>query len=159
MPVMPTTAVSVIVQEPDFDVAALQASLLAGQHSEGAIATFTGYVRQQNDQREVNSLYIEHYPGMTEKSIEAIAADAANRWPLQAIGVVHRVGELAPGDQIVWVGVSSAHRDAALAGVEFIMDYLKTRAPFWKKEQGEGTHRWVASRSSDHARAQRWHRD
>ena len=101
-------------------------------------------------------LELEHYPGMTEKSITAIMSEAAGRWPLLAAGVVHRVGDLVPGDRIVWVGVSSAHRGAAFSACEFIMDYLKTGAPFWKKEVGpEGEH-WVAARASDDERAERW---
>lgn len=147
---------SVAIQEEDFDIAALQSSLLGKSHGEGAIATFTGYVRQQNDQLDVQSLYLEHYPGMTQRSIEAIMREAAQRWPLLSLATVHRVGELHPGDQIVWVGVSSAHREAAFAATEFIMDYLKTRAPFWKKEGGADGERWVESRDSDHDRAKRW---
>lgn len=147
---------NVIVQEQDFDVASLQSSLLGGEQAEGAVATFTGYVRRENDKQEVATLTIEHYPGMTQRSIEAILSEAAQRWPMHACTVVHRIGELAPGDQIVWVGVSSAHREAAFAATEFVMDYLKTRAPFWKKEGGSGGERWVHSRDSDHQRADRW---
>lgn len=147
---------SVSVQHEDFDIATLQRGLLSGEGVEGAIATFTGYVRKQNDERVIETLYLEHYPGMTEASITAIVREAGERWPLLSVAVVHRVGELQPGDQIVWVGVSSAHREAAFSATEFIMDYLKTRAPFWKKEGGaEGGH-WVQSRGSDYERARRW---
>jgi molybdopterin synthase catalytic subunit len=99
---------------------------------------------------------LEHYPGMTEKSIAAILQEASERWPLLAAAVVHRVGKLQPGDQIVWVGVSSAHREAAFSACEFIMDYLKTRAPFWKRECGTEGARWVDARDSDEGRAERW---
>ncbi len=144
------------IQEADFDLRVLQASLLQGRAEEGGVATFTGYVRVNNDDRGVQSLYLEHYPGMTERSILAILEESAERWPLFAARVVHRVGRLQPGEQIVWVGASSAHREAAFAACEFIMDYLKTRAPFWKKEQGPQGEHWVDARESDETRAQRW---
>lgn len=147
---------AVCVQEADFDPGALQAALLAGGADEGAVATFTGYVRRSNEGDAVASMRLEHYPGMTEKSIGAIMAEAAQRWPLLAASVVHRVGLLAPGDRIVWVGVSSAHRAAAFSACEFIMDYLKTGAPFWKKEVGPAGERWVSARASDDERAGRW---
>ena len=144
------------MQEDDFDGGRLQAELLRGECEEGGSVTFTGYVRAENRQRSVQTLELEHYPGMTEKSIRAILDEAAQRWPLYAAIAVHRVGRLAPGDQIVWVGASSAHREAAFAACEFVMDYLKTRAPFWKKELGpEGEH-WVEARASDDTRADRW---
>jgi molybdopterin synthase catalytic subunit len=152
-------ALSVSVQEADFDVARLQASLLAGAHEEGAVATFTGYVRRANEQRQVYTLELEHYPGMTEGSITQIVRQAAERWPLLAASVVHRVGKLSVGDQIVWVGVASAHREAALCACEFIMDYLKTRAPFWKKELGPDGEHWVSARQHDSSRAARWQED
>jgi len=152
-------AMTVSVQEADFDVAELQAALLAGAQQEGAVATFTGYVRKANEQRHVHTMELEHYPGMTERSISEILELAAGRWPLCAASVVHRVGKLRAGDQIVWVGVSSEHREAAFSACEFIMDYLKTRAPFWKKELGpEGDH-WVSSREKDVNRATRWAED
>lgn len=150
-------AFSVTVQPDDFDVAALQRALLGGEACEGAVAAFTGYVRTDNAERQVSSMELEHYPGMTEKSIAEILQQAAGRWPLYAAHVLHRVGKLAPGEQIVWVGVSSKHREAAFSACEFIMDYLKTRAPFWKKElDGEGRGHWVDARDSDDHRAQRW---
>ncbi len=144
------------VQTEDFDPGELQASLLAGQQEEGAVATFTGYVRQTNDERAVEGMYLEHYPGMTEKTIAATLKEAAGRWAVGAALVVHRVGHLAPGDHIVWVGVSSAHRGDAFAACEFIMDFLKMRAPFWKKETGAQGEHWVGARESDKQRAERW---
>ncbi len=147
---------SVRVQVEDFDPGALQDSLLAGAAGEGAVATFTGYVRRSNEGENIASMRLEHYPGMTEKSIAGIMAEAAGRWPLLAAAVVHRVGLLVPGERIVWVGVSSAHREAAFSACEFVMDYLKTSAPFWKKEVGPGGERWVSARASDDARAGRW---
>jgi len=151
--------ITVAVQEADFDVAHLQTALLSGSSQEGAVATFTGYVRRANEQRQIGTLELEHYPGMTEASIRQIIERAAERWPVMAATVVHRVGKLAPGEQIVWVGVASAHRDAAFSACEFIMDFLKTRAPFWKKEQGPDGEHWVSARAHDDNRAARWHRD
>jgi molybdopterin synthase catalytic subunit len=153
------TRIQVSVQAGDFDVASLQGSLLSGQSEEGAVATFTGYVRRANEQRAVETLVLEHYPGMTEASIREIIRQAGSRWPLLAASVVHRVGALRAGEQIVWVGVSSAHREAAFSACEFIMDYLKTRAPFWKQEHGPGGAHWVAARSADDNRAARWQTD
>jgi molybdopterin synthase catalytic subunit len=153
------TAIRVSVQEADFDVARLQTALLAGVHEEGAVASFTGYVRRANDQRTVYTLELEHYPGMTEGSIRHIIEQSAERWPLLAAAVVHRVGKLSPGDQIVWVGVASTHREAAFSACEFIMDYLKTRAPFWKKERGPKGEYWVSARQHDNSRAARWQED
>lgn len=146
----------VAVQEADFDVSRLQSSLLAGLSEEGAIATFTGYVRSSNENQDIHGMELEHYPGMTENNIRQIMQEAAGRWPLLAASVVHRIGTLAPGAQIVWVGVASAHREAAFAACEFIMDFLKTRAPFWKKEQRPGGEHWVAARAEDEDKAARW---
>ncbi|MEH6590235.1 MAG: molybdopterin synthase catalytic subunit MoaE [Halioglobus sp.] len=147
---------SVCIQQDPFDLFALQQSLLSGEHQEGAVATFTGYVRNNNDDRSVSSLELEHYPGMTEKCIEDILLEAGRRWPISAGIVVHRVGLLAPGDPIVWVGIASGHRGAAFSACEYVMDYLKTRAPFWKKEVGEHGASWVDARESDHAKASSW---
>jgi molybdopterin synthase catalytic subunit len=148
--------ISVSVQEDDFDVAHLQSSLLAGLSEEGAVATFTGYVRCANEERQVNTLELEHYPGMTESSVLQITQQAAARWPVLAASVVHRVGKLSPGEQIVWVGVAAVHREAAFSACEFIMDFLKTRAPFWKKEHGSAGEQWVSARRHDSSRAARW---
>ena len=147
---------AVTVQEADFDPGALQRELLASDCAVGAVATFTGYVRAQNEHDHVHSMELEHYPGMTEKSITEILAQAADRWSLEAAAVVHRVGVLRPGEQIVWVGVASPHRGAAFSACEFIMDYLKTRAPFWKRERGPDGARWVEARTGDDERAARW---
>ena len=147
---------TVSVQADDFDVAQLQSTLLVGGAEEGAVATFTGYVRCANEAREISALELEHYPGMTESSVLQILQQAADRWPVLTASVVHRVGKLVPGDQIVWVGVASTHRAAAFSACEFIMDFLKTRAPFWKKEWSpEGEH-WVSTRQQDNTRAARW---
>lgn len=151
--------VSVNIQTLDFDVAALQRLLLAGSGYEGAVVAFTGYVRCSNEERQVHSLELEHYPGMTEASIARIGQQAAERWPLLGASIVHRIGKLSPGDPIVWVGVSSAHREAAFSACEYIMDYLKTRAPFWKKELGPKGEHWVAARDHDSRRAARWDED
>ena len=151
--------ISINVHEADFDVAGLQRGPLSGLSEEGAVATFTGYVRRANDDRQVSTLELEHYPGMTEQSIKTIIDEAADRWPLLAASVVHRVGRLSPGDQIVWVGVASTHREAAFSACEFIMDYLKTRAPFWKKELGSFGETWVSARQNDACRAARWQDD
>lgn len=127
--------------------------------SAGAIATFVGLVRGVSgdaDAGGLQALHLEHYPGMTERSIEAIVDRAAERWPLLDVVVVHRVGALAPAAQIVYVQVASAHRAAAFAACEFIMDYLKTRAPFWKKEQTGAGARWVDARATDDIAAERW---
>ena len=147
-------ALAVSVQLTDFDVADLQRRLLAGSAEEGAVASFTGYVRGAAG--HLQSMELEHYPGMTERSIRDILERACGRWPLLAASVVHRVGRLAAGEQIVWVGVASAHREAAFSACEFIMDYLKNEAPFWKTEEGpQGTH-WVDARAGDRLRAERW---
>ena len=153
---MPDERFKVIVQQADFDVSSLQHALLQGDHQEGAIASFTGHVRASNARRDLSTMELEHYPGMTENSIRAILDEAAGRWPLLSATVVHRVGSLCPGEQIVWVGVASAHREAAFNACEFVMDYLKTRAPFWKRELGEQGAVWVDARESDVQRAKRW---
>ncbi len=145
----------VSVQTEDFDAGALQRELLAGDTGTGATAVFIGSVRS-DPSSPVSSMLLEHYPGMTERSIQAIVDEARDRWSLNAVRVIHRVGELAPGEQIVYVGVTSAHRGEAFQACEFIMDYLKTRAPFWKKESTPEGQRWVDARSSDDDAALRW---
>ena len=130
---------------------------LSNNPAAGAVVTFTGTVRNMNLGDSVGGLYLEHYPGMTEKALQDIIDEASNRWSLQTARVIHRVGQMHPGNRIVFVGVSSAHRREAFEACEFIMDYLKTRAPFWKKETTtEGGDRWVAERDSDQQAAERW---
>ncbi len=129
---------------------------LAACDEDGAVVTFTGKVRNHNLGDNVAALTLEHYPGMTEKALQEIVDAARERWPLQRVTVIHRVGELFPGDEIVLVGVNSAHRSSAFSAAEFIMDYLKTRAPFWKREATEQGDRWVDARDSDQQAAQRW---
>lgn len=144
------------VQTEDFDAGAEIASLRRGNAKIGAVASFIGVCRDTNDGDAVTSMTLEHYPGMTEKAIEKIVAEAKRRWNIADVLVVHRVGELKPTDQIVLVVVTGAHRGEAFASCEFIMDYLKTRAPFWKKEQTPQRARWVESRASDDEAAGRW---
>lgn len=146
----------VLVCEQDFDVVKLQTSLSAQGGDIGAIASFVGLVRNINEGDPVFEMELEHYPGMTEASIQSIVDEAKQRWQLSAIRVVHRVGKLLPGEQIVYVGVASLHRGESFEACEFIMDYLKTRAPFWKKETLEGEARWVDARDTDQAAAKRW---
>jgi molybdopterin synthase catalytic subunit len=147
---------TVRIQTNDFDVGAEITALRRGNPKIGAVASFVGVVRDVNEGGAVSEMTLEHYPGMTEKSIEEIIAQARGRWQVIDALVIHRVGRLAPTDQIVLVVVSSAHRGDAFAACEFIMDYLKTQAPFWKKEQSAGTTRWVEARATDDIAAQRW---
>ena len=144
------------VQEADFDLSHEVAQLRAGDARVGAVAVFVGTVRDVNASARVGGLTLEHYPGMTEKALEAIVTEAKDRWDVLDALVIHRVGALRPADQIVLVAVTSAHRGDAFAACEFIMDYLKTRAPFWKKEATESGLRWVEARASDDAAAARW---
>lgn len=145
----------VSVQVEDFSLGQEYQRLSEGTAA-GAVVTFIGKVRDMNLGDNVIGLHLEHYPGMTEKSLSAICDEAESRWPLLGVRVIHRVGDLDIGDQIVFVGVSSAHRDAAFDACEFIMDYLKTKAPFWKKERTISEERWIDSRDSDHKAAKRW---
>ena len=149
---------SVSVQEADFDAGAEIATLTAGRDDVGAVASFVGLVRADKsaDAAAVQAMTLEHYPGMTEKALEAIVVEARGRWDIFGVRVIHRVGRLLPGDRIVLVAVASAHRGEAFAACEFIMDYLKTRAPFWKKEETAGGGRWVNARESDDHAAGRW---
>jgi molybdopterin synthase catalytic subunit len=144
------------VQTEDFDAGAEIAALRRADPKVGAVASFIGVVRDVNDGDAVATLTLEHYPGMTEKALEAIVDEARSRWDILDARVVHRVGTLAPLDQIVLVVVTSAHRGEAFAACEFIMDYLKTRAPFWKKEATPAGTRWVEARRSDDEAAARW---
>ena len=143
------------VQQSPFDVGA-EIDRLRRDRGVGAIATFVGTVRDTNDGSSVSRLTLEHYAGMTERALEDIVAEAKRRWRIVDAEVLHRVGEMAPGDAIVLVAVASAHRGDAFAACEFIMDYLKTRAPFWKKERTPEGDRWVDARASDETAAARW---
>jgi molybdopterin synthase catalytic subunit len=147
---------SVRIQENDFDVSSELAALRAGDKRVGAVATFVGVVRDLNDAAQVSTLTLEHYPGMTEKALAQIVDDAKQRWDIYDALVIHRVGPLSPSDQIVLVAVTSAHRGESFAACQFIMDYLKTRAPFWKKEKTPEGERWVEARASDEDAAARW---
>jgi molybdopterin synthase catalytic subunit len=144
------------VQREDFDVGTELAALRSARTDIGALVSFTGLVR---DPGGLTAMELEHYPGMTEKALAAIEADAHARWPLQACLIVHRYGRLAPGEQIMMVATASAHRAAALAAAGFLMDYLKSRAPFWKKEIGRFGASWVAARDADEAALDAWTRD
>ncbi|QIL86173.1 molybdopterin synthase catalytic subunit MoaE [Vibrio sp. HDW18] len=148
----------VAVQSADFSVADEYQALAQGTQA-GAVVTFVGKVRDMNLGDNVLGLHLEHYPGMTEKALLEICDLAQARWPLQRVRVIHRIGDMLSGDQIVFVGVTSAHRNAAFAACEFIMDYLKTRAPFWKKELTTEQSRWIDSRASDQQAVQRWESD
>lgn len=147
---------TVRIQAADFDVSAEIAALRRSNPNVGAVASFIGVVRDVNEGDAVGGMTLEHYPGMTEKAIEEIVAQARSRWKVIDALVIHRIGTLEPTDQIVLVAVTSAHRADAFAACEFIMDYLKTRAPFWKKEQAAGGARWVAARAADDVAAERW---
>ena len=144
------------VQTADFDVGAESAVLRGDNRKIGAIASFVGLVRDTNDGDGVSTLTLEHYPGMTEKALTTIVGQAMARWNVLDCTVIHRVGELKPADQIVLVMVASGHRGEAFEACEFIMDYLKTQAPFWKKEQTPDGENWVDSRGSDERAALRW---
>ncbi len=145
------------VQTEDFDAGAEIARLREGNPKVGAVAAFVGVARDVNDGTAVGALSLEHYPGMTEKALERIVVEAHARWRIIDALVIHRVGSLKPTDQIVLVAVTSGHRGDAFQACEFIMDYLKTRAPFWKKEVTPEGARWVEARSSDDDFAARWH--
>ena len=150
---------TVRVQTADFDVAHEIAALRAGDARVGAVASFIGTVRDVNDAAAVSTMTLEHYPGMTEKALEAIVAEARARFDILDALVIHRVGALQPTDQIVLVAVTSAHRGEAFDACRFVMDFLKTRAPFWKKEETADGARWVDARVSDEAAAARWDGD
>jgi len=149
---------AVRVQEGDFDLNAELAALRAGDARIGAIASFVGVVRDVNDGSGISEMTLEHYPGMTEKALEAIVVEAKERWNIFDALVIHRVGRLLPTDQIVLVAVTGSHRGEAFAACEFIMDYLKTRAPFWKREVTPEGARWVDARETDDTAAGRWQR-
>ena len=145
---------TVRVQEEPFDMGAELTGFAQGRHDTGAVVTFSGLVR--DDTGDLRHLEIEHYPGMTEASLAEIEAEARQRWPLDEVTLIHRIGRLEPGDPIVLVVVASAHRRAAFEACEFLMDHLKTRAPFWKKEHTESGDYWVSERRQDHDDAKRW---
>ena len=144
------------VQQSVFDAGDEQRALLEGRSDIGAVVSFTGLVRDFNERPEVQALTLEHYPGMTEAALGDIVEQAQSRWPLQGVTVIHRIGRLTPADPIVLVVVASAHRRAAFEACDFIMDYLKTRAPFWKKEHTASGDYWVSERDGDHDAARRW---
>lgn len=144
------------VQREDFDAGAEIAALRANDPRVGAVASFIGVARDTNDGERVAAMALEHYPGMTERALEDIVAQAKRRWNVIEILVIHRVGELKPLDQIVLVAVTGSHRGEAFAACEFVMDYLKTEAPFWKKESTQSGTRWVEARESDDAARDRW---
>ena len=144
------------IQVADFDVGEEYKALISQDTAAGAVVTFVGRVRDMNLSRNVLGLHLEHYPGMTEKSLQAIADEAKARWNILRCKIIHRVGDLQLGDNIVFVGVSSAHREDAFHAAEFLMDYLKTRAPFWKKELTEQGSVWVESQEKDARAVKRW---
>jgi molybdopterin synthase catalytic subunit len=151
------------VQQEDFDIGAELAALSAGDTTIGGVASFTGLVRDmtpiEGADRSISTMTLEHYPGMTEKKLSEIEAEANQRWPLAASLIIHRYGRLAPGDQIVFVACASAHRQAAFDACQFLMDWLKTDAPFWKLEDTDTGGVWVEARDSDDAAAAHWSKD
>jgi molybdopterin synthase catalytic subunit len=153
---MTSASARVRIQHEDFDLGAEVAELRAGDGGVGAVAAFVGTVRDRSDGRTVASMELEHYPGMTEAAIEAMIDQAVARFDIRAVRVIHRIGELAARDQIVLVAVTSAHRGDAFQACEFLMDYLKTNAPFWKKEATDAGARWVDARVADDAALARW---
>lgn len=146
----------VAVQEHDFNVADQYQRLCDANLDDGAVVFFVGRMRDLNVGDKVSRMSLEHYPGMTEKSLRAIVDQATERWPINRVRLVHRIGEFFPADQIVFVGVSSPHRQAAFSAAQFIMDFLKTQAPFWKKEITEHGARWVDAKQSDNEQAKHW---
>ncbi|MDF3013977.1 MAG: molybdenum cofactor biosynthesis protein MoaE [Cellvibrio sp.] len=148
---------SIAVQTRDFDVGAEYTKLIAGDTAAGAVVFFVGRVRDTNQRLDIKSMSLEHYPGMTENILQKILDEAKGRWEISAARIIHRVGELQVGDQIVYVGVTSGHREQAFQAAEFLMDFLKNQAPFWKKEIGvDGAGRWVEDKVSDRQRMARW---
>jgi molybdopterin synthase catalytic subunit len=146
------------VQQDDFDPGVELARLTEGRCDIGGVACFVGLVRELAGSAAITSMTLEHYPGMTEKRLAEIEAEALSRWPLAASLIIHRVGRLLPGDRIVFVATASAHRQAALESCQFLIDWLKTKAPFWKLEESPAGERWVAARESDDQAAERWRR-
>ena len=144
------------VQEEDFDPGLELAKLTEGNAAIGGVCSFIGLVRDFADDDAISSMTLEHYPGMTEKQLEAIEAEANKRWPLDATLIIHRYGTLNAGDRIVFVAAASAHREAAFEACHFLIDWLKTKAPFWKKESGAAGDQWVEAKASDDAATDRW---
>lgn len=149
---------TITITSDDFDVAA-EHSALASAANTGAVVIFSGLVRPQGEHGELLAMELEHYPGMTENSIATIISEARQRWPVSAVRVIHRIGQLAPGDNIVLVGVAATHRTVAFAACEFVMDYLKTQAPFWKKEITKNGSFWIEQKQKDTQAAARWQTD
>jgi len=147
---------SVRLQREDFDIGAEIAALTQGRTDIGAVASFTGICRADNEGQRIEAMTLEHYPGMAEAEIARHVEEAQRRWPLLGVTVIHRFGRLTPGENVVLVVTASSHREAAFASAEFLMDYLKTRAPFWKKEERAGSAGWVEARQTDDAAAERW---
>lgn len=147
-------AIRIVVQEAPFDFGAEADRFAAGRHDLGAVVTFTGVVRDLTG--ALDGMAIEHYPGMTEKALESIAREAETRWSLGEVLVIHRYGQMAAGERIMMVATASAHRKDAFEAAEFLMDYLKSRAPFWKKETAGGDQSWVAAKDEDEAALKRW---
>jgi molybdopterin synthase catalytic subunit len=148
--------VTIRIQEADFDIAGEIAALTKGRTDIGAVVTFSGICRGADGSATIAALTLEHYPGMAEAEIARHAETAASRWPLTGLTIIHRVGRIAPGENIVLVVTSSAHRQAAFEAAEFLMDYLKAHAPFWKREEGASGTSWVDAREHDDAAAERW---
>jgi molybdopterin synthase catalytic subunit len=154
-----TMSTTVRLQREPFDVAAEAAELSRGRTDVGAVVTFTGICRGNEDGEPIAALTLEHYPGMAEAEIERHVEEATRRWPLAGATVIHRYGRIAPGEDIVMVVTASSHRQAAFAAAEFLMDYLKTRAPFWKQVETTGGKTWVDAKSADDAAAERWRKE
>jgi molybdopterin synthase catalytic subunit len=148
--------VAIRLQREDFDIGAEIAALTQGRTDIGAVATFSGICRADNEGERIEAMTLEHYPGMAEAEIARHVEEAQARWPLLGVTVIHRYGRLTPGENVVLVVTTSSHREAAFAAAEFLMDYLKTRAPFWKREERAGGTDWVAARQTDDAAAERW---
>lgn len=158
-PDAPRAAATVRIQREPFDAAAESAALTRGRSDVGAVVTFTGICRGDEAGQPIAALTLEHYPGMAEDEIARHVADAQARWPLKGVTVIHRYGRMTPGEDIVLVATASAHRDAAFAAAEFLMDFLKTRAPFWKQVEQAGAKSWVEARRADDDLAARWSGD
>uniref|UniRef100_E6VGC5 Molybdopterin synthase catalytic subunit n=1 Tax=Rhodopseudomonas palustris (strain DX-1) TaxID=652103 RepID=E6VGC5_RHOPX len=154
-----TVPVTIRIQEADFNLAAETSAMTKDRTDIGAVVSFTGLCRGFEGDDTVTALTLEHYPGMAEEEIQRHADEAVERWPITALTIIHRVGRLVPGDNIVLVLAASAHRQAAFAAAEFLMDYLKANAPFWKREERSGESRWVEAHSRDDAAMARWSKD